>query len=307
MFGLNRVLATTLTVASTIAVTSGVANAGSLHNGWNYAIDSFNDGANLGVVGPESTYEFYGMAFTEINNSVYIGINSNLSLAGASSGHASDGHIGYGDLFFNFSGNNAQQTNANSGFYGIRFATNSESLAPELGVYSNVQGRNIAQTNSGFKHIKHHRNRVNNHYSGSASLADMNQSGEADAYFGNGFDSNWKVPNSIASGTKIGGINLLDSTALSAAGLDFGHFNASGNYTFGFSFDRGLLPTGDFIAHLFAECINDGLVMKGETSEPIEPTVGPSVPEPGSIAGLAVLAIVGGGSQLRRRQSLGSN
>ncbi|PPT07554.1 hypothetical protein CKA32_005267 [Geitlerinema sp. FC II] len=268
-----------------------------MHNGWNYTIDSFNDGYDLGTIGENSNFEFYGLALTEVNDRVYVGINSNLSLAGASSNHANDGHIGYGDLFFNFSGDNAQQTQADSNFFAVRFTGYSDSGAPELGVYTNVTGRNVAKANSGFKHLKHHRNSVGNK-GGSASLGDLNQYGEADAYFGNGYDNNYKLPNSIASGTKVGDIAMLDSTALGAAGLDFGHFGASGDYTFGFSFDRSLLPDGDFMAHLFAECINDGMVMAGNFA-PVEEPPTESVPEPTSALALLV---VGGLGLLKRRE-----
>lgn len=290
-------LFTASVVLSSLSVGIAPATAGTMHNGWNYTIDSFNDGSQAGTVGPNSVYEFYGLALTEVDDKVYVGINSNLSLAGASSNHANDGHIGYGDLFFNFSGNNAQQTQADKNFFAVRFTGYSESGAPELGVYTDVTGRNIAKQNSGFKHLNYYYNRVNNAYGGSASLGDLSRS-EADTYFGNGYDSKWKLPNSIASGTKVGDIAMLDSTALSAAGLDFGHFNTSGNYTFGFSFDRSLLPDGDFMAHLFAECLNDGMVMAGNLA-PVEEPPTESVPEPTSALALLV---VGGLGLLKRRE-----
>ncbi|MGC9504770.1 XDD3 family exosortase-dependent surface protein [Baaleninema sp.] len=285
-------------VLSSLSLGIAPANAGSMYNGWNYTIDSFNDGYNLGTIGENSNFEFYGMALTEVDDQVYVGINSNLSLDGVSSSYASDKHIGYGDLFFNFSGDNAQQTQADSNFFGVHFATNSDSGAPELGVYTNVTGRNVAKANSGFRHLKHHRNSVSNK-GGSASLGDLNQYGDADAYFGNGYDTNYRLPNSIASGTKAGDIALLDGAALSSAGLDFGHFGASGNHTFGFSFDRDLLPDGDFMAHLFAECLNDGVVMAGNLAPYEEEPPTESVPEPTSALALLV---VGGLGLLKRRE-----
>ena len=88
------------------------------------------------------------------------------------------------------------------------------------------------------------------------------------------------VSNSIASGDYLGSISLLDELQLADAGLDFGAVNAgvAGRHTIGFSFDRSLLPDGDFIAHVFAECINDGLAMMGNLEairselENIQPT-----------------------------------
>ena len=108
-----------------------------------------------------------------------------------------------------------------------------------------------------------------------------------DPYFGN------STLNIIESGTKIGDIDLLDQGQLSNLGLDFGHFNAAGDYTFGFSFDKSLLPEGNYIAHLFAECANDGMAIEGDIK---------GVPEPSSMTGLAMLGATLVGSQLRKRR-----
>ena len=57
------------------------ATAATLSNGWNYAIDSFNDGVTETQFGG-GEFEFYGIAINETSDKVSIAINSNLSLAG---------------------------------------------------------------------------------------------------------------------------------------------------------------------------------------------------------------------------------
>ena len=286
------------------AISGQAANAGQMHGGWNYAIDSFEDGVQSGyTVGADSGYEFYGMAVKEVDDKVFIGINSNLALDGRYSGGAADNNIGYGDLFFNFSGDNLNTANENGNLIGIRFADTNDSGVTETGVFSNVVGQNVAGQNSGFRHLKRHNDRVNSVSDNYASMADL---APTDEYFQDYYEQSWSVPNSIASGTKIGDIAMLDETALSGLGLDFGHFNATGTYTFGFSFDRALLPGSDYIAHLFAECINDGMAIAGNLSTQALSDNSASVPEPASLMGLAAVGLIGASGKLRKRKQADS-
>jgi len=102
----------------------------------------------------------------------------------------------------------------------------------------------------------------------------------------------------IQSGRFLGDIDLLDGTQLSNAGLDFSHFEANDSHTFGFRFDRALLSRngGSFVSHLFLECGNDGVALKGDLE---------SVPEPSGLAGIAGIGLTFAGMALRRRQSRG--
>ncbi len=279
----SALLATTVALTA-IAMGAAPSHAGTLHNGWNYAIDSFNDGYTLGVIGARSEFEFYSMALRATNDRVYVALNSNLAREGARSSHAADGWIGYGDLFFNFTGLNLPGANGN--LFAVHFGqnTNSGAASQGLGLYGNVTGQNVAKQNSGFNHLNHHTTEVAKK-GGTANLADLSNT---DPYFGNGVNTNHRVLNSIASGTRLGGIDLLDSAALAGLGIDFGHFGAVGHHTFGFSFDRSLLPDGDFIAHVFAECINDGLAMVGTLPRVVIPDPDP-VPEPMGVLGLVAL------------------
>lgn len=103
----------------------------------------------------------------------------------------------------------------------------------------------------------------------------------------------WTILNEIETGTKVGEIELHSELALHQFGVDFSHFNANGNHTIGFSFDRALLPGGEYTAHIFAECANDGIAIQGERRK---------VPEPSSVMGLLFLAgLVGVSGKFRRR------
>lgn len=265
----------TATVCS-ICMMGQAAYAGSLHNGWNYAIDSFNDGVNGSLIGSNSQYEFYGMAVKEHGNTFSVAINANTPLGGWSAPGAGNNNIAWGDMLFNFTGSSL--ANANGNLFGIHFDAANDGTT-SLGVYSNVTATSVGSTNNGFSTLSSHSASVLNK-GGTPSMADLS---ESDPYFDN------STLNIIQDGTKIGDINLLNQDQLSNLGLDFGHFNATGDYTFGFSFDKSLLPEGNYIAHLFAECANDGMAIK-------------SVPEPSSMTGLAMLGATLVGSQLRKRR-----
>lgn len=274
-----------LTAGLTLASLSLGANPSMAQ--WNYTIDSFTDGHNAqSRVGSQSEFEFYGMALMDDGENIFIGINSNLSLDGARSNLADDGVISYGDLFFNFTDGGLDDANGN--LFAINFANNTNSGVSEAGVYQNVTGTNVAKQNSGFRHLNHHANTVNNlsvNKTGGGEGARIGDLASNDAYWQSGVNQNYKVINSIASGERVGGINMLEASVLADLGLDFGQHNATGTYTFGFSFDRNLLPSGDFIAHIFAECVNDGMAMVGNLADasvvPPQP-----VPEPASVLGL---------------------
>ncbi|MDJ1184952.1 XDD3 family exosortase-dependent surface protein [Roseofilum casamattae] len=279
---LTTAIATTVTL-SVLGFTATSARAGTFHQGWNYAVDSFNDGVESGsIVGEDSGYEFYSIAIQDTADKVSVAINSNAPLGGWEHQNATNNNIAFGDLFFNFGDENLESSQGS--LYGIHFDTNGDN-GLELGVYENVVGTSIGGSNSGFTSLETHATRVSEN-GGSANLGDFAYN---DPYF------NDKPVNSIASGTKIGEIELLEEGDLD--GIDFGHFGATGDYTFGFSFDRSLLPSGDFIAHLFYECLNDGIALAGNLEAP--PVVPPvATPEPGSMLALALL---GSAFALKRR------
>lgn len=270
------------------AMTGQNALAGTLHNNWTYSIDSFKDGTEGNVIGNTSKFEFYGMAFQETAERVYFAINSNLSLNGYVQGGATNGKISYGDLFLNFS-NTDSFNQANGDFYAIRFdATNDTGVS--LGLYGDVSAKSVTTLNSGYSSTNQHTQTVAN-LGGSASYGDLT----ANTSYFNGKQA---APTSVSSGTFLGAISsMMSKTDLSNMGLDFGHFGAIGTQTFGFSIDKSLLPQGSFMASLFAECGNDGMVLSGDLK---------GVPEPSAIVGLVTVAGLVAGSRLRRRNAQSS-
>ena len=266
-----------------IALQQQKATAATLSGGWNYAIDSFSDG----VTGPQvggGEFEFYGIAVKETSDTAFIAINSNLSLAGYADSAAQRGNINYGDLFFNFSGQNFNTANANGNLFAVRFAAGNDSGVATTGVYSNVSAKSVTQLNSGFTNLTQFNTRVQS-AGGTPSMGDLSAT---DPYFQQTGENT--ALNSISSGTKVGEISSLTLATLSALGLNFAQFKAVGSQTIGFSFNKSAMPSGNYIANLFAECANDAIALKGSFEKgSTEP-----VPEPGTVLGtLAGFAIMG--------------
>ncbi|PPT05539.1 hypothetical protein CKA32_006864 [Geitlerinema sp. FC II] len=227
-------------------------DSGSLPNvnkDWQYSIDSFNDSmAGYDVGGTH--YEIYATALKETSDSIYLAINSNLPLSGVSSTYASDGHVGWGDVLFNFSGNNLDTANGNGDLFGIRFAEISDSGVSELGVYRNVRATDIAQQNGMLLRnasLSGYIDWINLH-GGTPNSADLSAT---DPYF----NLSRHVPNSMVSGTKIGDVEILNDANL--FGLNFGQFGTTGSNTMVLKFDRDLLPDGEYVYTLAPECDND--------------------------------------------------
>jgi hypothetical protein len=280
----TTIFATVAATATVIGITGQQANAGSLTGGWNYAIDSFHDGVTDGNVN-QGAFEFYGMAIKQDAQNIYVALNTNLGLNGKASSSAGNGLIGYGDLLFNFTNNNLVTANNNNSLFAIRFDDKNDASVSSTGVYSNVQAKSVTGSNNGFSSLSSHTSHVNSR-GGSASMGDL---AENDAYFGN------STVNVIKSGTKVGDIKYLTVNDFSELNLNFGQFGATGSQTIGFSFDRSLLPTGDYLAQLLAECANDGMAIKGQFKDSQD------VPEP--ITGLILAAGLGGAAMRKMKKS----
>jgi hypothetical protein len=269
---------------------------------WTYGIDSFNDGITGGVAGDNGAFEFFGMAVAEEGDQVFVALNANLLLTGYNSDGAVDGHIGWGDLFLNFSGQNYDTAFANGDMFALHISgTDSDSSAQANGLYKVDSAQNVAPNNSGFTTLQDRKNHVDS-YGQTEGVGNFDYT----SYF-NLAASNKNV---MSSGTKLGDIAFLDSAALSAKGLNFGAYNATGSQTFGFSFSKTDLNLPEefqgnpLIASIFAECNNDGMGVKADidvTIAEIEPETPESVPEPASVLG--ILAIAGSAISLRRRHA----
>jgi hypothetical protein len=268
------------TVAGALAITGQqAAQAGTLHNGWNYSIDSFNDGTEGGTVGQNSKFEFYGMAFKQTATQVIFAFNSNLAKTGYNYAHAAGGNIGYGDMMLDFTGS-GNLASANGNLNAVHFAPNDRDH--QVGLYKGVTAKSVTIANSGYSSHSQHTTVVNKYLGGTDSFGEMASNTPY-------FHSAEAALNLIDKGTYKGGINEISD--FSKLGLDFGHFNATGTQTFGFSIDKSLLPKGSFVASLFAECGNDGMVLTGKL-----------VPEPSAIVGLTAVGLMVGVSQLRKRR-----
>jgi len=277
----------TLAIAVTLP-----AQAGS----WTYGIDSFND--RIG----EEAFEFHGMAVSEEGDNVFVALNANFELTGFDYPNAEDGHIGWGDLFLNFTGQDYSTAMASGNMFALHIAgTASDSSVQANGLYQVHAGQNVAPSNSGFTTLQDRKNAVE---------SGGNTEGVGNIDYLNYFDLEASHNNVMSSATKLGDIAFLDSAALSAKGLNFGAYSATGSQTFGFSFSKTALNLpvefqgNPLIASIFAECNNDGVGVVapidvatsnggGGTSQ--------SVPEPASVLGL--LAIAGSAISLRRRQA----
>ena len=284
-------------IACISAIAAPQANAGTIVNGWNYAVDSFNDGVTGGLGGK---YEIYGLGIKQVGNEVIVGIDTRLPIEGSNS-LFSDNHIAWGDMFFNFGG--GKMSEGNGDFLAVRFADNNDAGVSETGVYINASGQFV---DNGFNSVAAHNDYVNGN-GGSASNGDRASN---DSYF----DASYNV---IQSGTKVGDIALLDEAALTGYGFNLndvpgtagnpesdtfaGRPNSSNGVSYfserqsyGFKFELPPGMVGEFVAHLAQECFNDTVAITGEFIA--EST---DVPEPSLLLGLAGIAGLG---LVRRRR-----
>jgi uncharacterized protein (TIGR03382 family) len=282
-----------IAVLALSALAQPAANAASFFNGWSYAIDSQDDGS------PSSggIFEYRGLALKVDGSKVYVAMSSQMPQAGNPWGGALNGAVNHGDLFLNFSGHNlATAASFNDpSVFALRFDPLNDSLGNvggsnvTVGVFGNVTVSSLTTSNSGYATLADYAGGWGRTVDAMADLEDsVNAAGDVRQYLSGGA----QYPNML-SGTKLGDIAMLDRLALASMGLDFGHFSADpgGNNVWGMSFDRNLVPDGDFIMHVFEECINDGMALRGTTA----------VPEPGTIA-MGVGGLLGLGMLMRRRR-----
>ncbi|MDB9515739.1 PEP-CTERM sorting domain-containing protein [Roseofilum reptotaenium CS-1145] len=281
-FNLKESVIYSLLLSSTTVVNLALpSNAAVFHNDWSYSIDSFNDGMTGNIVGG-TKYEIYGTAIKQTRDRIFVAINANTPLEGVHSDYADDNHVGWGDLFFNFSGQDLNTASANGKLFGIRFSSNNASAAPSLGLFGNVTATDVANQNGLLlDNLAEYNDWITTH-GGTPSIGDFSAT---DPYF----DQTRHVQNVIASGTKLGDIDLVSD--VNTLGLDFAHFSATGSHTIAFSFDSSLLPTGNFLYHLGLECDNDITGGTGEFKD---------VPEPSSLMSLVTLGLVFTGLRLRK-------
>jgi len=236
--------------------------------GWQYTLDSFNDGVNGYQVGG-NVYEIYGLALRETSDSIWVALNANMPLTGATAPSAADGNIGWGDLFFNFSGTDFTTASNEGNLFAVRFAGTNDSFAPTIGLYDNVTATSTTAINSGFSSIQNYNEWVSVN-GGNPSLGDL----PANTYY---FDQTQSL-NAIASGTYLTGITYLSPTELTEAGYKLNQFG--GSQTIAFKFDKSAICNSGYCK---------------------------SVPEPSGVFGLAVVGLIFGGSQFCKRYRKGKS
>lgn len=279
------------TIAGATIAIAAPANAGQMHNGWNYSIDSFRDGYT------RSSLNYKGMALTETEDQFIFALSSDLNY--------DEGLMGmtHGDLFLNFSGEKFHTASENQNLFAVKFASNNNTSVAS-GLYQDVVAGTIAGSNW---------DSLMGYYAGANIVgsnsfgSDLSDPNSVYDYFysldtSTANNSNTPLYNGIQSGTKIGDVSLLDIAALEALGLDlaFPSFNAED--VFGIAINKSLFADifspGEFelMAHVTME-YGDGVALKGsinipEAETPSESETPPQdVPEPATFLGLSAVGL----------------
>lgn len=297
--GLVKSILATASVAVLAAFSATPASAFSLGSDWNYTIDSFKDGTDGGTVGNTSAYEIYGMAMRNSGGRISIALNSNLGVGGNYSYGATGNNIAWGDIFFNFSGNNLQTASGSSQLYGLHFATGNDAGVTGAGIYSSVQGKSVMQYNNGYQTVSDYQSSVpgtktSTGESGVVGYGDMTNS-EAKTYLTGSSDGSNEVVNVIKTGTKVGDITALGADELLSLGSAFK--TLGGSKVFGFSFAETLLPKGSMVVSALIECMNDSIIAKVNI-----PTTTDTQATPEPLTMLAAGAAVGFGSMFKKQR-----
>ena len=302
------------------------ASAGQMHNGWNYGIDAFKDGALKHDGSGGEKYNIRGFAMKETEDKIFIGLAGGTDWDGHNLSSAGGGKVGWGDMFFNLSpetnftemmedyGNytssqkvyNVKEEYKDS-LLAIKFAPNDQ--GGEYGLYAVDSLKGITKENSGYANMSAYNKYLNRGDAQSRAMGtDLPNKTDVTSYFG----TQQRILNVVEEGTKLASITQLDEAALASEGLEFEHFlngvpTGGYDHTFGFSLDKsaleGMLPGGmsQFMAHVFLECANDGVALAGTFNMP-EAAEDIDVPEPSALLGLSSMGLA---FLARKRRQLG--
>jgi hypothetical protein len=144
----------------------------------------------------------------------------------------------------------------------------------QLGLYAVSGTKYVGDKNYGWSHLKQFANEAKKP-GATPSLGDLDFN---KAYFKK-YDQSKKVPTSIATGQYLSGLGQPEASvfedydyALPGAFLDarastYNKASIDGTppniQVISFTFERTPEMTGDFVAYLFTECLNDGIALKG--------------------------------------------
>jgi len=238
---------------------------------WQHSQDSPNDGVDGDIVGgADNRYELYGMSIKETVDSILVVLNGNMPLTGVDGTGADDANTGWGDLFINLTDQDFTTASDAGDLFAVRFSPNSDSGAPEVGLYANVTAKSVTGENNGFGSIEAYNNAVvtRDCIPGlcEPSFGDLPAT---TTYFDQG-----QSLNSIASGEFIADIIYLSDSDLITAGYDLNQFD--GNHNIAFKFDKSGICERDYCE---------------------------SVPEPGTVFGLATIGVIFA-TQIRKRRRI---
>jgi hypothetical protein len=242
-------------------------------NGWQYTFDSNSDGVNgrwgIGAAaGVKNPYDIYGMAVKETADSIIVVLNGNMPLLGSPEASVASGQIGWGDLFFNFSGQDFASAMSSGDLFGVRFSGVNASGVKKLGVYEGVQAKTVTDIKNGFTvaagGLSGYQQAVTR-LGGTADYGDLSS-----RYFA-GNDPRFNL-NAIASGNFLTDISFLATGSITPDLLATGYDarKLAGSHTIAFKFDKSALS--------------------GTAS----------VPESSSLAGLAFVGLAFASNKLRK-------
>ena len=292
------ILAAGLTLAAVLngpmVLASETTVSDEMHSEWDYSIDAVGD-SNDGAI-----YDIQAIAVKQTPETVYVSISANFPLAGIDNVRAEDARIGWGDLFFDFTNTSFTEANSNSQLFAVKFASGTESGVAQTGVYGEVSAKSVGRENDGFRLFEEYYAAGLERFNTLGS--DLVDKERAQLYYaGEKADSDVPIRNVVATGTRRGDVRFLSEAEAKLAGVDFAALDAVGDELITFAFDRDLLPAGEFMAHVFVECANDGVAIAGMLPELVLPTDNSS--GGASAGGLGSSSGGGSGSSVSRLSS----
>ncbi len=278
------------------------ASAGTLSSsGWNYTFGDPNNGSG-GL-----DYSIDAMAIKDTGSQILVALNGGMPLSGVSDDNWTTGsqvNIGWGDLFFNFSGDNFQTASQKNELYAVRFANDYANPLP-IGVYSGVSAKTDTLSHGGYSSLNWYfswgfgtngdftsqQNELSYLYGQKVAA---NPTGSAWSQDTSSAGTNTPILNTISAGNYVGGITTLTTSNLINNGLNFTDWNnnAKGSQTIAFAIDKSSLGVGNYFANIFMQCGNDGIGLKGNIQ---------AVPEPNVVAGIVVSVLLMGTLGRKRR------
>jgi hypothetical protein len=225
---------------------------------WTYSKDTTGDGSG------DAKLDIFGLAMREDGDTITVAINAGMGPRGAEFpglGSVADRNVSFTDLVLDF-----VTKDANGNFtgslkkYAVHFASGNDSNMVDLGLYKNITLKDVTSSNQGYDSLSSYAAHYPNSKLGDLPLQN--------SYFAPIYSKSRSIPLVVSTGTKVENddFRLLSATELTDMGLNFATgfgmtASSLGKFTFGFTFKKQADMTGNFVAYVFTECINDGTAM----------------------------------------------